>query len=426
MSDPITLPAPALTPTHNPVAAPNSAPDGTGGASFSGTLAALTADPAQVSAALPQLDPGPDPAPAPSADQAPALALGLPSLTLAGTRLPLTGTRLPLAPAAPAGPAGPADKAPAKPRSEDDAASATPTPLPDGPAAAPLAVLVPLPAAVPAPATPTTGDPARAALVANPPKALPRLPADAPPPAEPEAPRANPPRQAAAAAQVPLAGVQLRASFGAGNAADNAGGHDSPGDGRTAFPTTSEAALAPLAANPAPTPHLAALVTPDSAPAAVPTPTTMPAGQDLAALVDRLVEARGAAQAGSAAGPVSTTLTHADFGRVSVHFAPDAKGLNVTLSSTDPAFAGAAQAALSVGSASAGDDAQLFDGRGAGAGDSGRSTGASGFSGNGTGGNGGGSNGNPGPRADTRFTPAQSGNSAPPRDTTATPGSIFA
>ena len=420
MSDPITLPAPALTPAQNPAAAPNPAADGAGGTSFSGTLAALTAAPAPVFAAVPQLDPAPDAAPGPSPDPAPAL--GVPNLTLAGIRLPVTGKSLPLDPA---GPAVPGNKAAAKPRSEDDVAHTTPAP--DGSPAAPLAVMLPLtvPASGPAPAAPPTSEPVQAALVANPPKALPRLPADAPPPAEPEAPRASPARQAAVATQVPLAGVQLRASFGAGNTAGDTGGHDAAGDGRLPAPTTSEAALAPLAATPASPMHLAALVTPDAAPAAVATPTALPAGQDLAALVDRLVEARGAAQAGTAAGPVSTTLTHADFGRVSVHFAPDAKGLNVTLSSTDPTFAGAAQAALSVGSASAGDGAQLFDGRGAGAGDSGRNAGASGFSGHGTGSNSSG-NGNPGPRADTRFAPAQSGNRAPQRPAAATPGSIFA
>jgi hypothetical protein len=423
MSDPITLPAPALAPAQTPAAAPIAAADSAGRASFSSTLSALNATPAPVSAALPRPDPTPDPSLDPSPDPAAALALALPTLALAGTRLPLTGKSLPL------DPAGPADKAPAKTHSQGDAAHATPAPASDDPAASPLAVMLPLPVPVPVPtpATPTTGEPIQAALVANPPKALPRLPADAPPPAEPEAPRGNPARQATAAAQVPLAGVQLRASFGAGSTAGDTGGHDAAGDGRPAAATTDEATLAPLTAIPAPTLHLAALATPGAAPAAAATPTAVPAGQDLAALVDRLVEARGAAQAGAAVGPVSTTLTHADFGRVSVHFAPDAKGLSVTLSSTDPAFAGTAQAALSVSSASAGDGTQLFDGRGAGAGDSARNTGASGFSGNAMSGNSSGGSGNPGPRPDARFAPAQSVNPAPPRAAaTATPGSIFA
>jgi hypothetical protein len=100
----------------------------------------------------------------------------------------------------------------------------------------------------------------------------------------------------------------------------------------TAAPATNDAQPALAAAAPA----LAA--------AAAPAPTVpvvqMPR-QDFAALVDRLVEAR------NAAAPQSThaSLVHAEFGQVSLHFQQDGGDLKVAMSSADPDFARAAQAA---------------------------------------------------------------------------------
>jgi hypothetical protein len=71
------------------------------------------------------------------------------------------------------------------------------------------------------------------------------------------------------------------------------------------------------------------------------TPTT-----DMAALVDRLVEARAAARSGLGAQSTLASITHADFGRVSLRFDQDDAGLSISMTSKDPAFAPAAQAAL--------------------------------------------------------------------------------
>lgn len=65
-------------------------------------------------------------------------------------------------------------------------------------------------------------------------------------------------------------------------------------------------------------------------------------GQDFAALVDRLVQAREAA----GTQPVQLALAHAEFGRVSLRFDTDESGLNVSLSSADPSFVRAVTAAL--------------------------------------------------------------------------------
>lgn len=70
-------------------------------------------------------------------------------------------------------------------------------------------------------------------------------------------------------------------------------------------------------------------------------PTVQMPRQDFAALVDRLVEARNAAV------PQSThaLLNHAEFGQVSLDFQQDGGELKVAMSSADPDFARAAQAA---------------------------------------------------------------------------------
>lgn len=64
--------------------------------------------------------------------------------------------------------------------------------------------------------------------------------------------------------------------------------------------------------------------------------------QDLTALVDRLVEARDNARSNNA----SLTVMHADFGRVSMHFAHDNGNLTVSLANNDPGFARAVNAAV--------------------------------------------------------------------------------
>ena len=64
--------------------------------------------------------------------------------------------------------------------------------------------------------------------------------------------------------------------------------------------------------------------------------------QDFAALVERLIEARDASSTQS----VHAAIAHADFGQVSLHFQQDGKNLTVGMSSADPEFAVAVQAAM--------------------------------------------------------------------------------
>jgi len=66
----------------------------------------------------------------------------------------------------------------------------------------------------------------------------------------------------------------------------------------------------------------------------------------MANLVDRLVEARAAARATTSPQVVQASITHAEFGRVALRFEQGEDGLSVSMSSADPTFAGAAQAAL--------------------------------------------------------------------------------
>jgi hypothetical protein len=81
---------------------------------------------------------------------------------------------------------------------------------------------------------------------------------------------------------------------------------------------------------------------------AVATTAQQPAGAptDMAALVDRLVEARAAARSGLGAQSTMASISHADFGRVSLRFDQDDTGMNISMTSRDPGFAPAAQAAL--------------------------------------------------------------------------------
>lgn len=89
-------------------------------------------------------------------------------------------------------------------------------------------------------------------------------------------------------------------------------------------------------------------------PAALTTPSRTP---DFAALIDRLVEARSAAQATSEPHTVSAAIEHADFGQVSLQFRQDAAGLSVVMASADPDLAKALQVAAPVGGSLAGQSA---------------------------------------------------------------------
>ncbi|MFM6931409.1 MAG: hypothetical protein ACKOUT_04105 [Novosphingobium sp.] len=74
---------------------------------------------------------------------------------------------------------------------------------------------------------------------------------------------------------------------------------------------------------------------------AVQVPSASQGPADFAQIVDRLVAARDAV----APAEVRLTLDHAQFGKVSVGFTPDAAGMNVTLAAADPEFARAVEAA---------------------------------------------------------------------------------
>jgi len=76
------------------------------------------------------------------------------------------------------------------------------------------------------------------------------------------------------------------------------------------------------------------------------TATPAPAGQDLAALVDRIVEARAAA----APDTVRAALVHQEFGSVSLQLRTDDSHIQVTLGSADPTFAPAVHAAAAAAS----------------------------------------------------------------------------
>lgn len=68
--------------------------------------------------------------------------------------------------------------------------------------------------------------------------------------------------------------------------------------------------------------------------------------RDMSALVDRLVETRAALRSGAPAQWVQTSVQHAEFGRVALQIRQDGDNLSVAMSSNDPSFAPAAQAAL--------------------------------------------------------------------------------
>lgn len=75
-------------------------------------------------------------------------------------------------------------------------------------------------------------------------------------------------------------------------------------------------------------------------------------GHDFAALVDRLVEARDAASPQT----VSAAIRHAEFGQVSLRFDQGDNGLSVAMTSADPDFARAVQAAAPAGQTATSDN----------------------------------------------------------------------
>ncbi|MFM5930618.1 MAG: hypothetical protein ACKOPQ_06890 [Novosphingobium sp.] len=111
-------------------------------------------------------------------------------------------------------------------------------------------------------------------------------------------------------------------------------GTEHTGEQRTAAATLPPMDL-PATSIPAPV-----MTTTESVPA-MPVTARTEAPIDFAQLVDRLVAAREAATPGE----VRVSLNHSDFGKVSLAFAPDASGLNVTLTSPNPEFARAVEAA---------------------------------------------------------------------------------
>ena len=102
---------------------------------------------------------------------------------------------------------------------------------------------------------------------------------------------------------------------------------------------------------------------PEAAPASLAPPASLserPA--DFAQIVDRLVTARDSAADGAPLRPVQVSLSHAEFGKVSLHFTADKSGLTVAMASSDPGFAPAVQAAAPISQAAAGSDANAQSG----------------------------------------------------------------
>ncbi|HNN55073.1 MAG TPA: hypothetical protein PKG84_01920 [Novosphingobium sp.] len=119
-------------------------------------------------------------------------------------------------------------------------------------------------------------------------------------------------------------------------------------------PDPELAGMAEILPAPAAAPSPAAAVQPQTAPLVEPAP--LPRPHDFAALVDRLVAAREAAQPHA----VSFSLAHGDFGPVHLRFSHDDTGLSVTMASANPDFARAAAVALPVAAASDASGQQTF------------------------------------------------------------------
>jgi hypothetical protein len=335
-------------------ATPNTAaatPDETGG--FQALMALQSASLAPPVASLVTETPAPAPAPETTKPTSTTLALGLAQIGVAaapaqtGTLLPPTGKTLPPVAAAPTD--APSDDTPAQDTTStlDPALGlmlnavaqnqptapqiATPSPAPATSAtAAPIATPTAAPivqTTIPAPAAQSATDAASDA------------------PTQAEAPPAN---------AVTLRPDQIAAQHQSqpnrdGHSGDPSGQQKDAPDRQTSDPLTlvaaQEATPMPTLAEPA------AAILPNMAPPTISTSATLaPAapsqGPDMAALVDRLVEARQAARMGAGPQSVTASVTHAEFGRVALNFRQDEDGLSVSMASNDPTFAPAAQAAL--------------------------------------------------------------------------------
>lgn len=188
---------------------------------------------------------------------------------------------------------------------------------------APIAAAVAVRAAQPAPVE-FTPSPALAPAAKAPIAEVPVLPSEAAPaPAMP--------------AQVRLA-LRLSAEPGRQEGEEPQSAAPACGTEETAFeatlPASNRAMPAPAALPPVAPAHTHGHVAALSS-------ATIEAPADFAQIVDRLVAARDAV----APAEVRVTLDHAQFGKVSVGFTPEASGMNVTLAAADPEFARAVEAA---------------------------------------------------------------------------------
>lgn len=190
-----------------------------------------------------------------------------------------------------------------------------------------------------------------------------------------------------AAAAKPMAEVRLRPVLtGEAGSSDTSSAQDGSG------------LSTGLAASPMGSAALAATAAPAT------TPVHAPQQQDFAALMDRLIAARDAAQTGLPQN-VHVAVNHAEFGQISLNFSHDKAGLAVSLASADPEFARVVQAAIPAPAALASSDSAARDsGRSAGGQFTGNQNGhAAASNGQGPGGQGSGgqgSNGQPSARSD--------------------------
>lgn len=310
----------------------------------------------------------PTAAPTPDGDADPAIeAAGL--VPISPVVLPLIGSIVPPAPVAPAGEgeAMPGAAAPLLPQPAAEVAkaaagsqaSASPAPASPVPAAA---VAAPMPsgqsaarsavqaaAQTPSALLTVAGKPAEvsAPLVTILPAApLPLGPAAVSARIKVSAPPAtNSPAAAAPAAAVPAA--DRAAPLARTVAAERA-----PIGETTANPATPESTdlQAPVFTS---APATAAAQAPVAA-----TPGVALPRHDFAALVDRLIEARNASVTPSSIQAVTASVHHAEFGQVSLQFQQDGKDLSVSMSSADPDFAAAVQAAMPVDRPATNSDSQ--------------------------------------------------------------------
>ena len=126
---------------------------------------------------------------------------------------------------------------------------------------------------------------------------------------------------------------------------------------------TPRAVLASLQAAPLLSPELTAAPASSPAIGASQAPA-QPKTPDFAALIDRLVEARQAAQSTLAAQTVNAAVNHAEFGQLSLQFRHDADGLSVVMASADPDLAPDLARAMQVAAPTGGQFGGQFGGTG--------------------------------------------------------------